>query len=184
MLQSGCSGGWREVRNDEAERVREAAGPVADELTASLLVRLVQLLDAGDIDEAVEACKLEALSLTEDVRKKSGVIALRRTTHKPRNPKNAPDRIDQRALRAWLDAAPSDRVPDDLVFRRRGKTPRYRYYRPMYAAESCLECHGERNTLRPQLRKMLRKSYPEDKATGFREGDFRGVIVVEMKMES
>jgi hypothetical protein len=40
----------------------------------------------------------------------------------------------------------------------------------------CLACHGE--TIDPAVAGKIAELYPEDKATGFREGDLRGAFVV------
>lgn len=47
-----------------------------------------------------------------------------------------------------------------------------RYAKPIYVEKSCLACHGEKDA-RPAF---IVEKYPEDKAYGFKEGDFRGVI--------
>ena len=43
-------------------------------------------------------------------------------------------------------------------------------------APLCLQCHGE--AIAPPVAEKITKLYPEDKATGFREGDIRGAFVV------
>ena len=40
----------------------------------------------------------------------------------------------------------------------------------------CLQCHGQ--SIAPDVREKLSGLYPEDKATGYREGDIRGAFVV------
>jgi hypothetical protein len=41
----------------------------------------------------------------------------------------------------------------------------------------CLICHGE--NLAPDIATRISEAYPSDKATGFSEGDVRGVFWVE-----
>jgi hypothetical protein len=41
----------------------------------------------------------------------------------------------------------------------------------------CLVCHGE--TLAPEIAAQIAAQYPEDQATGFADGDLRGVFWVE-----
>ena len=43
-------------------------------------------------------------------------------------------------------------------------------------AAPCLMCHGE--TLAPAAEQQIRALYPSDQATGFHEGDLRGVFWV------
>ncbi|MBW2376809.1 MAG: DUF3365 domain-containing protein [Deltaproteobacteria bacterium] len=45
----------------------------------------------------------------------------------------------------------------------------------------CVTCHGAE--LPPDLRARLAELYPEDQATGYAAGDFRGVFWVELPRE-
>ena len=45
----------------------------------------------------------------------------------------------------------------------------------------CLQCHG--TAIAPELAEKLSELYPEDKATGYREGDMRGAFVVTRRLE-
>jgi hypothetical protein len=42
-----------------------------------------------------------------------------------------------------------------------------------------LACHGE--NIKPEVQALITKSYPKDLASGFKEGDFRGVVIAEIK---
>jgi len=44
----------------------------------------------------------------------------------------------------------------------------------------CLLCHG--TNLSPEIGQALADLYPEDRATGFTEGDIRGAFVVIQKL--
>lgn len=54
----------------------------------------------------------------------------------------------------------------------------------MKIAPLCLNCHGDKNMLSEEVSAQLANLYPEDKATGYREGDFRGVIRVSVVLEN
>ncbi len=43
----------------------------------------------------------------------------------------------------------------------------------------CLRCHGA--SIGPEIAARLRRDYPNDRATGFSAGDFRGLFWVEVK---
>jgi hypothetical protein len=45
----------------------------------------------------------------------------------------------------------------------------------------CLACHGE--TIAPPIAAKINELYPQDQATGFREGDLRGAFVVTKTLE-
>ena len=44
----------------------------------------------------------------------------------------------------------------------------------------CLQCHGKVDDLAPEVRDVLAKNYPQDRATGFAAGDLRGWFWVEV----
>jgi hypothetical protein len=55
-----------------------------------------------------------------------------------------------------------------------------RYYAPLMVAPLCVQCHGAAEALEPGVREILRDRYPDDRATGYAAGDFRGVIRVSI----
>jgi len=53
----------------------------------------------------------------------------------------------------------------------------HRVYIPLVTKKPCLACHGI--TIEPKTKEEITKRYPKDLAVGFRDGEFRGVIVAE-----
>jgi hypothetical protein len=43
----------------------------------------------------------------------------------------------------------------------------------------CLSCHGDLNTISPEVKEVLKKEYPQDRATGYKINDLRGAVVAE-----
>jgi hypothetical protein len=43
-----------------------------------------------------------------------------------------------------------------------------------------MKCHGNEKTINLEVQKAISKNYPNDKATGFKLGDLRAVLVAEM----
>jgi hypothetical protein len=134
---------------------------------------LLAALTAGLADgaaNAIDVCRLQAPALAAAAG--GAGITVGRTSHKLRNPANAP--------RAWLEpllaarlADPGDREPRTVSLPGGGSG----YVEPIYVQPMCLACHGE--SLAPEVQAELGKLYPQDQATGFREGDFRGLFWVE-----
>ena len=46
---------------------------------------------------------------------------------------------------------------------------------------ACLKCHGDAGTMSEQVRREIAAAYPNDRATGYKAGDFRGIISVFVK---
>jgi len=155
----------------------ESAPARGAELLVPFKQNLQQALKSGLAKgpiEAIGACRLEAPKIAEQL-SQDGVI-VGRTSHRLRNPVNvSPDWVAP-VLERYVESA-GDRTPQlvDLPGDRVG------YVEPIVTKALCLTCHGE--TLAPALASRIADLYPEDRATGFREGDLRGVFWVEYPRE-
>ncbi len=56
-----------------------------------------------------------------------------------------------------------------------------RFYKVVTMDQVCLKCHGEATTMNEEVRKEIMATYPDDKAVGYKPGDFRGIISVTVK---
>ncbi len=173
LVLGACAG--EEI--DEATRARVVAvgDPAAMLLIGTLGGELAERLDASGPAGAIRFCAGEAQALTDSVSANLGEgWEVKRTTLRTRNPRNAPDSMEAEALRFFHEAG--GELPANHVQR----TPRgdYRYYRPLRIGELCLQCHGERDRLDPAVRELLETRYPADQATGYAEGDLRGLVRV------
>jgi len=55
----------------------------------------------------------------------------------------------------------------------------FRYMKALPVAPLCVQCHGDRDGLAPELLQALRRDYPHDRATGYAVGDIRGAVSVQ-----
>lgn len=129
---------------------------------------LVEGMQAGPV-EAISACSMKAPSIAAAL-SVDGVV-MGRSSHKLRNPDNLPPHW----LVQHLDSFANGNQQGPLVLELEGG--RYGYAEPIATQAMCLTCHGE--NLAPEIATRISEAYPEDKATGFREGDPRGVFWVE-----
>ena len=53
------------------------------------------------------------------------------------------------------------------------------YVAPIHVKAPCLKCHGI--FLTRDVTERLQKEYPDNSATGFKAGEFRGLFWVEVK---
>ena len=125
-------------------------------------------------DAAIEVCKIQAPAIALSVSSES--VKIGRTTHKLRNPENAPKAWMQPLLESYL-ANPEQQEP--MVVQIDKDT--FGYVEPIFVKGKCLNCHG--SELKPAVTAQLKKMYPGDQATGFAEGDFRGLFWVQMKQD-
>lgn len=154
-------------------------GAAAARLAAGLLVPLTRSVEEHGPAGAIDFCSREALRLTAAIQDSIGSgLSLRRTTLQYRNPGNAPDSLDRVVLEdlaARLQRG--DSLPPHVVQRTADGA---RFYRPLRIQPLCLQCHGGESEIPADVRALLRERYPDDRATGYRVGDLRGVIRVDL----
>ena len=129
--------------------------------------------------DALAFCTGSADSITKKVNAQLPSYAkVRRSALKVRNgSSNTPDATDKKVMKAYEEAIASRTfTPKDIKVVEEGNVTRV--YKPLVTKAVCLKCHG--TTLSPQISKALKSAYPEDKATGFKEGELRGVVVAEI----
>ena len=157
-----------------AEEVKTSHGA---ELLAPLKIELKQALIAGMQDgplNAISVCKDQAPAIAESLSIEG--IEIGRTSHRLRNPANtAPDWVSP-VLEAYLGEDPNH-VPRVVPL----PNDREGYVEPIMIKPLCLACHGEK--LAPEVAAHIKEAYPQDEATGFDEGDLRGVYWVEYPAE-
>jgi hypothetical protein len=166
LIGLGCR---REASFDEAKVTKSAQARLAP-FKKSLKEALVAALGKG-LNDAVDTCASEAPRLA--LAHSTADIKLGRSAIKFRNQDNAPRAWVQKAM-AELAIAPKDGA--SRVVKLEGD--RVGYVETIVAQPMCLTCHGK--NLPGDLTAKLKQRYPDDQATGFEAGDFRGVFWLEM----
>jgi len=130
---------------------------------------------------AMGFCSTRATEITEKVNNQLPDYAkVRRTALKVRNTKNTPDATDKEVMERYAKAITDKSFsPKDIKVVDAGDA--YRVYKPLVAKAMCLKCHG--TNISDDIQAVLKKVYSKDQATGFKEGDLRGVIVAEIKKD-
>ena len=163
LMLTSCE---KAVVMDEAEwieRGRQELVPFKKQLMGALQQGM-----AEGPEHAVQVCQLQASKIVARV--STDVVAVGRSSHKLRNPENAPEPWVEPYLEAYLAG---DREPhvvrlDDGVIG---------YVEPIVMQPLCVTCHGE---VVPQgVEAKLAQLYPGDQARGFEVGDFRGAFWVK-----
>ena len=122
---------------------------------------------------AIDVCAKQAPELAR--RFSTGEVKVGRAAAKLRSASNAaPDWV-----KAPMEALSKEKPGTDAS--RLVKLPEGRvgYVEAIWVQPMCLTCHG--TAIDPTVADMLKAKYPKDAATGFKEGDFRGVFWAEIK---
>ena len=169
---------------DNNPKVVQIGEQASKKLLKTLKGELVKAISKSPY-EAIEVCNKKALSLTKKVEEElNHGIKIKRTSFKYRNPSNKPDEYEEEALEKLEELFEEGKNPKYLVqkVKENGKTY-YRYYKPLKIQNVCLMCHGDPSKMDKKLLAKIKSLYPEDKATGYKLGDFRGVIRVSIPEE-
>jgi len=159
--------------------VIDTGNKLANELLTQLSTKLGHEIKTNGLIQAAKFCNSNALTLTEEVnlRQVQG-ISVKRISLQERNSANTP-KADEIAILESMQKMLDKKELPEYIIEEEGKT--YKYYKPLVIKkEVCLKCHGDilKNT---ELNDFIKEAYPQDKATGYKMGDLRGAVLVEIK---
>lgn len=143
--------------------------------SGSLKQELQAAIQEGGITNGISVCNTVAPEIAAANSNQEWSIS--RTSLKIRNPDNAPTPWQEMQLQAMNKQPVKNGKPVEVwqVSSASG-TPAFQYMSAIPMQKLCLGCHGKLMT--PEVKAKLAELYPEDKATGFSEGDLRGAFVV------
>ena len=182
VLTLGCAESGSIDHAEQSLRARKAA----EALTGRLLGELTQAMKNGGPSAAVRYCARNAQIVTSTV----GVehrLSIRRVTDRPRNAADAPDAwervvLDDLDMRARAGTLAADAVHEEV--REVDGRLVLRVMKPIIVRQPCLACHGTERDIAPDVARIIREEYPDDNATGYVVGDFRGAISVLVPLEN
>jgi len=139
-----------------------------DALFKKLSGRLMEVMKSQGPVAAIEVCSREASGIAESI-SESHCVKIGRTALKLRNPNNQPP--------YWVAPLMSEEATEptfvDLPGGHTGALL------PIRLQSKCLTCHGG-DEIPDAVQSKLAEFYPDDKATGFKEGDLRGWFWVDV----
>ena len=164
---------WRSVDVSALDEIGGAqlakAAGARKEMAETLMAELKGELEAGGPGSAITVCRDMAPMVAEYVADEHEV-RIGRTSHRLRTPgHNAP---------AWAISTVDAQVAAEQVFL--GPAGELGVLTPISVAKPCLACHGNPEAISVEVAAALSENYPEDRATGFAEGDLRGWFWVEV----
>ena len=142
----------------------------AKALQATLQTRLVEVLPTTGPVAAIDICRREAYAVAAEVGMQQG-ISLGRTSHKLRNPNNAP-----KPWAASVVAANAGNEYVDANVYVVDSGSKVGVLQPIPMGDTCSLCHGTKSSDAGGRGGRARAAYPTDEATGFTTGDVRGWI--------
>jgi hypothetical protein len=168
-----------ELSQEEIQQYTEAGKTIAKATFTELSSNLKKALKEGGVKEAAEYCNIVAMPLTDSL---SGIheATIKRTSLKLRNPENKANAEELAMLKDYEAkfAAQQDLQPVVQAL----DSGTVQFYAPILTQQLCLSCHGSiGKELTQENYEIIRELYPEDKAIGYAEKDFRGMWSIQMK---
>ncbi len=161
------------------QEVIDTGNKVANELLQQLGSKLKHEAQTNGLLQAAEFCNSNALTLTEEVNlHQVEGISVKRISLKERNSANTPKPDEALVLESMEKMLKKKSLPPYII---EANEKSYKYYKPLVIKKAlCLQCHGDINK-NPELSQFIKEAYPHDKATGYKMGDLRGAVLVEIK---
>lgn len=153
----------------------------AKDFMESLKSILVKEMQANGIVAAVSVCSDTAQLLTNNYGIKKGIY-IKRVSFKYRNENDAPNKIETEALKMFEELKQKGELKETTEFfkttEENGATSVI-YLKPILVQAPCLSCHGPLEQIGPDVKQILQKKYPNDKATGYQLDDLRGAVSIK-----
>ncbi len=130
-------------------------------------------MQEGGVAKAAPFCNAQAGNFTDEMSQKYHVT-IKRTSHKLRNEDNAPTPEEKAQLTQYQNALKKREKLLPAVHK--DAKEQVHVYLPIKVQKKCLACHGiPGETMQHEADSIIKQLYPKDKATGFKEGDLRGM---------
>ena len=158
--------------------LRQAEAAMGD-LGQRLRIALTQKMQAEGPVAAVDFCHVEAPQIAAAVALEHGV-RVGRTAVRHRSPANAPVEWQQGVLEHFVQHA--ETISPQQLFYAETADDTLRVAKGIPTQAPCLACHGP--AIAEPVRAAIAARYPNDNATGFSEGDLRGMFWAEVPLTS
>lgn len=151
---------------------------IALETFSTLSGNLQSAIQVGGVPYAIQYCQTAASPLTDSVSTRYGV-SVKRTSQQVRNPANAPDLFEEAALLRFDSLLAKGDLPSPYVSLIGLDT--VAFYGGIFTQPACLQCHGQLNVdLTEENYALINSLYPDDQATGYLSGEWRGIWSIRM----
>nr|MBN2278600.1 DUF3365 domain-containing protein [candidate division Zixibacteria bacterium] len=188
FLFSGCGTKDKSDRDKEIEQKREsgeyadatmlkkAADKEIESFMLSLKYSLNEAIREGGPVRAIGVCSEAAPEIAMAHAREGWQIW--RLTDRSRNPNNQVNDLQHDILYEFAEAGSAP--PFVIEWKEEMGQRKFYYYKPIYTDKLCLNCHGVKESMKPETVAKLMELYPDDQATGYYAGELRGMFMVEV----
>lgn len=149
--------------------------------TETLRSILLKEIQTNGLPAAVSVCSDTAQILTKNIGLSKGIY-IKRVSFNNRNPNDYPDEFEAKALKYFEDMKANGKLNDSTEYIEINESngiKSVRYLKPILIQAPCLNCHGQKENIIPEVMAIIDQKYPNDKATGYNLKDLRGAISIK-----
>ena len=174
--KSGEPAAADQVTGSQVEKAREYAMGAQMALGKTLKQKIAE---AGP-EAAIGFCSERAFPITDSVARSYGV-AIQRVSNRARNPLNRASEAEEAIMSAMSDSLEAGAT----ITPRRVEDEGTHYYFPIQTNALCMNCHGiPEEEIRPGVLRLIRETYPEDEAVGYRSDQLRGLWKISFETQT
>ncbi len=156
--------------------MQQISSLLIDNFMKDLKAELMKGVKEGGFANAINVCQVKAPEIAEIYH--SDKWSIKRVTNKPRNQNNIANEHELEILALFADSLKKLEQFDEWKDPANKKD--YYFYKPIYTGKLCLKCHGDSKSIDEKAAIAVKEKYPEDKAIDYKEGDLRGMFVVQL----
>ena len=170
VILVSCSSGFSEKEKQEYTlKGKEIAQATFKELSTNLMTQM----KAGGPAQAIPFCNQQASPIAEELSKKYDVV-IKRTSNKLRSCENDPSEREIEIIDTYQQLLLENKELKPIV--EIDTDQKKHFYAPIKIKANCLVCHGKVNeTMTVKTDSIIKSIYQFDIATGYNEGDLRGL---------
>jgi len=172
------------VADDVKER-KKAAMATTKEFAKKLGGHMKAAMKDGGPVNAVRVCSDVAPQLTGEISRKTGWKVTRVGTRVRNSMLGSPDAWEQKVLAQFEARKAKGESFKKMAFSEVVEEPNGKYFRFMKAIgvqRGCLQCHGGKDEVLPEVEMILEERYPHDQARNYKVGDLRGAVSIKQPM--
>ena len=142
---------------------------------------LINQIKSEGILSAVAVCSDTAQVLTNEFGLMKGVY-IKRVSFKNRNINNVPDGFEAKVLKKFELSKSEGKLTTDtehFEITKENDHQYLRYMKPIVIGAACLNCHGNEEKISAEVKELIAKRYPDDKAVDYKNGDLRGAVSIK-----